>query len=488
MRKLMTIVFVGGVRIIRGLQLAKSDRLRRVSVRMVTDSVSRPSGIGLGVDLRSIKESPQTIKAHLRDRGADEVVLGSVDRLGELSAVRRDLSKRRDDALAARKSTSAVVGQLLKSGKDATSKREEASKHGEVADGLERQLQGVEAEVNILLNRIPNLLDDRTPYGVSEQDNVLVSTWGKPKHGEYRWHDEIALELGGLEGEAASKMSGARFAFLKGQVARLERALASFFVDTAVANGYTECRIPYIVGRSALEGTGQLPKFEDDLFRLASHEVAGSDAFLIPTAEVPLTNVLAGKLLEESELPVRLTAWTPCFRAEAGSYGRDVRGLIRQHQFDKVELVSICTADRGRDEHEMLTQHAEQCLQALGLPYRKMLLCSADLGFSAQICYDLEVWLPGQKAYREISSCSLVGDFQARRMGLRYRPSRADSASGNKKAKPVFASTINGSALAVGRALVAVLENYQNLDDGSVDVPVVLQPYLNGLTKLVPHS
>lgn len=283
---------------------------------------------------------------------------------------------------------------------------------------------------------------------------------------------------------------------LRGPVARLERALANFFVDLHTgAHGYTEMAVPAIVGREALHGTGQLPKFEDDLFKLSA-PVNGREAFLIPTAEVPLTNLLAGELLPESALPLAFVALTPCFRAEAGSYGRDTRGLIRQHQFAKVELVRIAAATDSDAQHEALTEHAEACLRALGLPYRKMRLCAGDIGFSARHCYDLEVWLPGQGAWREISSCSNCGDFQARRMGLRYRPApapedaEAGAKGGGKKkgaaaAKPVLCHTINGSGLAVGRALVAVLENYAQ-EDGSVLVPAVLQPYMSGLTRLEP--
>lgn len=281
---------------------------------------------------------------------------------------------------------------------------------------------------------------------------------------------------------------------LRGPLARLERALANMFLDlhTSAAHGYTEVSVPQIVGRSALEGTGQLPKFEDDLFKL-SVPLNGRDAFLIPTAEVPLTNLHAGEILAESALPLAFVSLTQCFRAEAGSYGRDTRGLIRQHQFAKVELVQITTAEGSDAAHEALTAHAEACLRALELPYRKMRLCAGDIGFSARHCYDLEVWLPGQGAWREISSCSNCGDFQARRMSLRYRPaqSAADEAKqpGAKgaggAAKPQLCHTINGSGLAVGRALVAVLENYAQ-EDGSVLVPAALQPYMGGLTRIVP--
>jgi seryl-tRNA synthetase len=296
-------------------------------------------------------------------------------------------------------------------------------------------------------------------------------------------------------------MSGARFVALSGPVARLERAISSFFLDLHASpeHGYTEVSPPLVVSRSALEGTSQLPKFEDDLFRIdgSSHSCNGEDAFLIPTAEVPLTNMHRGALLDEDELPISYVALTPCFRAEAGSYGRDTRGLIRTHQFAKVELVKITTGRASDEEHEALTRHAERCLELLELPYRKVRLCSGDIGFSARLCYDLEVWLPGQGVYKEISSCSNTGDFQARRMGLRYRPKEEEEGEdqesspakgGNKKkkkkkVKPEFCHTINGSGLAVGRTLVAILENYQ-LPGGGIAVPKVLQPYMGGLEVL----
>ncbi|KAJ8600294.1 hypothetical protein CTAYLR_000701 [Chrysophaeum taylorii] len=339
-------------------------------------------------------------------------------------------------------------------------------------------MEAIESEAGDLLATIPNLLDDRTPDGASEAENVVVESWGEPRKGaDLLWHDEILERLGGI-GDAA-KMSGARFSVLQGDIARLERALMNFFLDKH-ASSYTEVSAPLIVGRNALFGTGQLPKFEADLFRV-SHEINNEDAFLIPTAEVPLTN-LPDSLLDEAGLPLRLVSCTPCFRAEAGSYGRDTRGLVRQHQFWKVELVKVCTPETGVQEHADLTKDAEACLRDLGLPYRKVLLCSGDLGFTARLCYDLEVWLPGQQAYREISSCSLVGDFQARRIGLRYRPK---SDGGKKKAKPVYPTTINGSGLAVGRTLVAILETYQR-DDGAVDVPPALVPYMRGQTVLLP--
>ena len=314
-----------------------------------------------------------------------------------------------------------------------------------------------------------------------------MSSWGVEgvdlKDGQ-PWRDEVGLNLG-LDMETAGKLSGSRFAVLKGGLARLERALINFFVDTHVEkHGYTECMVPYLVGGDALHGTGQLPKFEEDLFKL-SEKLNGRDGYLIPTAEVPITNMHSGEVLDESQLPLSYVAFTPCFRAEAGSHGKDTRGLFRQHQFHKVELVKITTPEQSDEEHHKLVENAETVLQALDLPYRKMLLCSGDIGFSARLCYDLEVWLPGQGRFREISSCSNCADFQARRMNLRYRPSVRD-AKGKQK-KPVFCHTINGSGLAVGRTLVALLETYQN-EDGSLTIPEALRPYMGGKEVLLPEK
>jgi seryl-tRNA synthetase len=371
----------------------------------------------------------------------------------------------------------------------------QSTEAAEMADKADAELAELEAEQNVLLAGIPNLLDDLVPDGDDDKDNQVVSTWGSsedlkkklewPDNFVPKWHDDVASGVGGYQAEAAVQMSGSRFVALSGDVARLERAIGMFFVDMHVKNGYTEVSVPFVVSRSALEGTSQLPKFQEDLFAIKteSHTCNGEDAYLIPTAEVPVTNLHRDSVLEEADLPKKYVAWTPCFRAEAGSYGRDTKGLIRTHQFGKVELVKITSAETSDDEHEALTRDAEACLQALALPYRKVRLCSGDIGFSARHCYDLEVWLPGAAEYREISSCSNTGDFQARRMGLRYRPSAAEEGDdGKKKAKkpkPVLCHTINGSGLAVGRTLVAVLENYQ-MPDGSIVIPDVLQPYMGG--------
>jgi len=353
-------------------------------------------------------------------------------------------------------------------------------------------LSAQQGECDGLFAALPNLLGDRTPPGAGEADNVVVSEWGteRRKVGDgYRWHDDLAVALGGYRAEEAARIAGTRFAVLAGDVARLERALGQFMLDTHTGqHGYTEMSVPLFASRSTLEGTGQLPKFEPDLFKVG-HEVNGQDAFLIPTAEVPLTNLFADTILEATALPVSLCALTQCFRAEAGGYGRDTRGLIRQHQFQKVELVKVVAPQDAEAEHETLTGHAEAILRLLGLPYRKVRLCAGDIGFGARECYDLEVWLPGQQAYREISSCSNYGDFQARRMKLRYRPPPIPPAEGEKPKKPgtAFACTINGSGLAVGRTLVAVLENYQN-PDGTVEIPEVLQPYMGGRATLTPAA
>lgn len=293
----------------------------------------------------------------------------------------------------------------------------------------------------------------RVPDGHDDTDNKVIKTWGEDKRklGEgYLWHDELAKQAHGLDAEAAARISGSRFSVLVGPIARLERALTQYFLDFHAQRGYTEVAVPFIVSRSTLEGTGQLPKFEDDLFKV-NHNVGGEEAFLIPTAEVPVTNLLRDQLLNATDLPIRLVCSSPSFRAEAGSHGRDTRGLLRQHQFQKVEMVRICTPESSAAEHEALVGDAEALLESLELPYRRVLLCSGDTGFAARICYDLEVWLPGQQEYREISSCSNCYDFQSRRMALRYRPAHEEGCKEAKHKKTVYPHTLNGSGLAVGR-------------------------------------
>lgn len=463
------------------------------------------------INLRLMQDNLDMVISHLKSRRANEETLDKARQIGDLNQKRVGLLQERDGYLSTRKEQSAIVGQLMREGKadEAEGAKAISSKAAGDAARVEAELSEVEEQVNSLLDNIPNLLDDLVPDGDSEEDNVEVSSWGNEEdlpeelgwtdEFEPKWHDDIAAGLNGWMGENAVKISGARFAALSGQVARLERALCQFFMDIhTMEHGYTEVSVPYVVGRSSLEGTSQLPKFEEDLFsiRKESHTCNGEDAFLIPTAEVPLTNMHREQILEECDLPISYCALTPCFRAEAGSYGRDTKGLFRMHQFLKVELVKITSAAESDEQHEQLTSHAQTILEALKLPYRKVRLCSGDIGFSARHCYDLEVWLPGQGAYREISSCSNTGDFQARRMGLRYRPSEkaATSVDGNKggkkkkarKPKPELCHTINGSGVAVGRALIAVLENYQK-PDGSVIVPEVLRPYMGGVELLTSN-
>ncbi|KAL7480124.1 hypothetical protein ACHAW6_005841 [Cyclotella cf. meneghiniana] len=482
----------------------------------VHDRLSRAS-LPSSLDARTLSENLPLVLSHLTARRSSPESLEAARQIARLHSDRIPLIQRRDEALQKRNECSASVGRLMSQSEGADAREIDdlkrlASEAGEEASGVEATLDEIESNMNALLASLPNLLDDVVPDGSDDGENQLVSKWGDvnalPAELGWSqdfvplWHDDVAANLGGWHADAAVAMSGSRFVSLTGPVARMERAISSYFLDRAVEKGYVEVSPPLVVSRTALEGTSQLPKFEEDLFKIVpeSHTCNGQDAFLIPTAEVPLTNMHANQILEEADLPISYVALTPCFRAEAGSYGRDTRGLIRTHQFYKVELVKITTPQTSDEEHHKLTRHAEECLEELKIPYRKMRLCSGDVGFSAQHCYDLEAWLPSTGEYREISSCSNTGDFQARRMGLRYRPSAVeeeDGASGGagagkkkkkaKKAKPVFCHTINGSGLAVGRTLVAVLENYQTME-GDVVVPEVLRPYMGGLEVLKKKS
>ncbi len=341
---------------------------------------------------------------------------------------------------------------------------------------LDSELAEVEKELHDYMMTLPNKLSSTTPIGNDENDNPVVRTWGEPRKFEFepKAHWDIAEPLGIMDFERGVLLAQSRFTVLKGMGARMERALVNFMLDMHTKkHGYLEVEPPFMVRSAILEGTGQLPKFAEDLYRLQN-----DDLWLIPTAEVPLTNLNRESILEEKDLPLYYTAYTPCFRREAGSAGRDVRGLMRQHQFDKVEMVKICTPETSYDELEKLTNNAAEVLETLGLPYRVVNLCSGDIGFGSAKTYDLEVWLPSQNKYREISSCSNCEDFQARRMSLRYRPSDGG--------RPVFAHTLNGSGIAVGRTLIAIIENYQN-EDGSVNVPEALVPYMDGITRIT-HS
>jgi seryl-tRNA synthetase len=377
------------------------------------------------------------------------------------------------NAQARRNEASKAIGAAMGKGDTATAEalKAEVARLKDTLPSLEERERGAGAELDSLVAGLPNLPAADTPDGADETDNVEIARWGSPRNFDFepRDHADVGPVLG-LDFETGVAISGARFTFMRGQMARLNRALGQFMLDYQTAQrGYTECATPYLVRQESLFGTGQLPKFAEDNFQTTDGR------WLIPTAEVSLTNSVREQILEESALPIRLTALTPCFRSEAGAAGRDTKGLIRQHQFEKVELVSIVRPEDSAAEHERMVESAEGILQALQLPYRKMLLCTGDMGASARRTYDLEVWLPGQGLYREISSCSNCGDWQARRMNTRYRAAETKS--------NVFVHTLNGSGLAVGRTLVAVLENYQQAD-GSVIIPDALLPYMGGLTKL----
>lgn len=373
-----------------------------------------------------------------------------------------------------RNTKSKSIGKAKAAGEDIQPLLDEVAGLGEKLDVAKSELSDVQQQMEAILMGIPNLLHDSVPVGKDESDNLEVRTWGEPKSYDFEVKDHVDLGASNnwLDFETASKLTGSRYVVMFGQMAKLHRALIQFMLDVHTnEHGYTEVYVPYIVNSDSLRGTGQLPKFEEDLFCVDKE--AGH--YLIPTAEVPVTNIVRDEILDVSQLPLKLTSHTPCFRSEAGSYGKDTRGMIRQHQFDKVEMVQMVSADKAWDALEELTLHAESILQKLELPYRTVVLCSGDVGFSAAKTYDLEVWLPGQQAYREISSCSCFGDFQARRMQARWR--------NPETGKPELLHTVNGSGLAIGRTLVAVLENYQQAD-GSVLIPEVLKPYMGGIDKL----
>ena len=424
-------------------------------------------------DIRLIRENPAAFDAGLARRGLEP----SAERILAADAARRDLLTRMQDAQARRNEASKAIGAAM-GRKDLATAEALKAEVAALKDSLpaqEEEERRLTADLNALLSGLPNLPADDVPEGEDEAGNVEILRWGSPRSFDFtpREHADIGPALG-LDFETGAALSGARFTLLRGQMARLHRALAQFMLDMQTAtHGYTECITPLLVRDEAAFGTGQLPKFAEDLFRTTDGR------WLIPTAEVSLTNAVREQILSETALPIRMTALTPCFRSEAGAAGRDTRGFIRQHQFEKVELVSICRPEESDAEHERMTACAEAVLQALELPYRKMLLCSGDMGFTARKTFDLEVWLPGQGAYREISSCSNCGDFQARRMNARYRP------EGGKGTQ--FVHTLNGSGLAVGRTLVAVLENGQNAD-GSVELPPALIPYMGGITRLEPQA
>jgi seryl-tRNA synthetase len=452
------------------------------------------------LDLGFVRNNLELVEEKLRARGADPVAL-----LGDFRALdlaRREAITAAEQAKARRNELSQQVGTLKKQGQheQAAAVMDETRALKERLDELDQTAARLDEQLRLAIASVPNLTRDEVPAGKSEADNVVVKTHlADAAHRTWDFtpkpHWELGEALGILDLERAAKLSGARFAVYMGAGARLERALISFMLDFHTANhGYTEVLPPFMVNSKSLFGTGQLPKFAEDLFRcsdadaeaVARGEFKDSDHWLIPTAEVPVTNLYRDEILEDARLPIAFTAYTPCFRAEAGAAGKDTRGIIRQHQFQKVELVKFTRPEDSDREHERLTRDAEEILEALGLPYRRVLLCAGDTGFSSAKTFDLEVWLPGQQLYREISSCSNFEAFQARRANIRYRPAVQESKDkpGGGKAKPEFVHTINGSGLAVGRTWLAVLENYQQAD-GSVVIPDALRPYMGGLERIL---
>lgn len=402
-----------------------------------------------------------------------------VAKFNKLENQRKVIQVQTQDLQNLRNTKSKAIGQAKASGENIEPLLEEVSDLGEKLDNAKSALNELQLKIDEIVMAIPNIPHPSVPEGQSEDDNIELSKWGEPKMFDFEPKDHVDLgEMHGIDFVAAAKISGSRFVVITGKVAKLQRALTQFMLDQHTEkNGYTETYVPYLVNADSLTGTGQLPKFEADLFKTNLHGEEGEAKalYLIPTAEVPVTNIVRDTILKDSELPLKFVAHTPCFRSEAGSYGRDTRGLIRQHQFEKVELVQISNPDNSYDVLEELTEHAEGILKLLELPYRKVVLCTGDLGFSSAKTYDLEVWLPGQSAYREISSCSCFEGFQARRMQLRWKNPETKESE--------FLHTLNGSGLAVGRTLVAVIENYQNAD-GSITIPKVLQSYMGGITTI----
>ena len=444
------------------------------------------------LDLNFVRGNLPLVEAKLRARGADPASL-----LGDFRSLdqkRREAITQSEQLKARRNELSQQVGALKKAGKDATALMDETRSLKDRLDDLDKLASSLDEQMRLALSSIPNLTRDEVPIGTSEADNAVVKTWGEKRAFDFepKPHWEIGEALGILDLERAAKLSGARFAVYMGAGARLERALISFMLDRHTrpvaeqGHGYTEVLPPFMVNSKSLFGTGQLPKFAEDLFRCSDAdaeaatrgEFKDADHWLIPTAEVPVTNLYRDEILEEDRLPICLTAYTPCFRAEAGAAGKDTRGIIRQHQFQKVELVKFTRPEDSDDEHEKLTRDAEEILEALGLPYRRVLLCTGDTGFSSAKTFDLEVWLPGQQLYREISSCSNFESFQARRANIRFR-----AAGQGPKGKVEFVHTLNGSGLAVGRTWLAILENYQQAY-GSVVIPEALRPYMGGLERI----
>lgn len=422
------------------------------------------------LDPKLIRTDLASVAEKLKTRGFEL----DVDALQALETRRKEVQVKTEELQSERNTKSKSIGKAKAAGEDIQPLLDEVSGLGEKLEAAKKELESVQAELDVIVMGVPNIPDDSVPVGKSEDDNVEIRRWGEPRQFDFEVKDHVDLGLrdGGLDFETASKLTGSRFVVMRGKMAKLHRALIQFMIDMHTnEHGYDEVYVPFIVNSDSLRGTGQLPKFEEDLF------CVDSDAgfYLIPTAEVPVTNLVRDEIVDESSLPLKFTCHSPCFRSEAGSYGKDTRGMIRQHQFEKVELVQLVKPETAWDALEELTGHAETVLQKLELPYRVVNLCSGDIGFSAAKTYDLEVWLPGQQAYREISSCSCFGDFQARRMQARWRNPESK--------KPELLHSINGSALAIGRTLVAVVENYQQAD-GSVEIPEALKPYMGGVTSI----
>jgi len=429
------------------------------------------------LDIKALRADPEAIAALLKKKGFDL----DVATFSSLEERRKTVQIETETLQQSRNSVSKEIGAAMKAGDKALAEELKA-KTATLGDDLasaKAQLDDIQAQMDALLESIPNIPHESVPAGTSEDDNVEIRRWGEPRTFDFevKDHVDVGAALGMLDFEMAAKITGSRFAVMRSDLARLHRALIQFMLNTHIEeHGYSEIYVPYLVNAASLRGTGQLPKFEQDLFKVPVDKDSGnSDLYLIPTAEVPVTNIARDEILNDADLHQKYVAHTPCFRSEAGSYGRDTRGMIRQHQFEKVELVHICRPDRSTEVLEELIGHAETILQKLNLPYRTVVLCGGDLGFSAHKTYDIEVWLPGQQKYREISSCSNMWDFQARRMQARWR--------NPETGKPELAHTLNGSGLAVGRTLVAILENYQNAD-GTVTVPEALVPYMGGKTQI----
>ncbi|QYJ77091.1 MULTISPECIES: serine--tRNA ligase [Shewanella] len=426
------------------------------------------------LDTKYLRNELEFTKERLAARG----FALDIDHLKALEEKRKSLQVATEELQASRNAISKSIGQAKSRGEDVAPIMAQVGNLGAELEAKKVELAALLEEINAIAMSVPNLPDESVPVGRDESENVEIRRWGEPRSFDFPVKDHVDLgeTLGGLDFKSAVKITGSRFIVMKGQIARMHRALAQFMLDLhTIEHGYTEAYVPLLVNTDSLLGTGQLPKFSEDLFNLKPATEEGQALSLIPTAEVPVTNLVRDTIIDEADLPIKITAHTACFRSEAGSYGKDTRGLIRQHQFDKVEMVQIVKPEQSMDALEDMVGHAENVLKKLGLPHRTVVLCTGDMGFGAAKTYDIEVWLPAQNTYREISSCSNVKDFQARRMQARYR-NKEDN-------KPALVHTLNGSGLAVGRTLVAILENYQNAD-GTVTVPEALRPYMGGIEQL----